>query len=51
MLPSLFVCAKRLEHTTPPGRTESFLEGLELLAVSNPCSRRKLTPLPGDEKE
>ena len=50
--PSLqFICARRVEHTTPPSSTEGFLEGLELPAISNPCSRGKLTPLPGDEKE
>src|SRR6266481_1274103 len=39
---SSIVCARRIEHTAPPDCTEDFLEGLELPAISNPCSRRKL---------
>src|SRR5260370_21297800 len=48
-LPSQFVCARKAE-TPLPARNKTSFEGLVLLAISNPCARRMLPPLPGTRR-
>src|SRR5260370_1534448 len=48
-LPSQVVCARKAE-TPLRARNKPSFEGLVLLAISNPCARRMLPPLPGTRR-